>query len=675
MTAKSTPLEEALAYTVATGRCVLFVAKTAKVPLAGSHGQNDASNDVDTIIAMYPAGRPCRWAIRPDPDEVFVDTDPQNGYVEGSVELPPTETYGPTPHRGQHYVYGLNGFDGVHSAANVLKDQGVLGVDFKTESGWVVGYHQHSNGLPRANAPAWVGTAQASTASSNQRFEMPEVIALGAIDDTLMRAAFSYRATGHSEAEIVEFLAVVNRRAPDSTHVRKDFERLARSAASKPRGELPGRITHGATDDTDEDDAVDTALPDFPTDLLPPVMRALVESESKRLKIPAGMIAMPCIVAAAGAIGGARRVRTDDRIKTTSLYGAVVATVGHGKSAGIDIALEPLRSANRVRQQGRLKQLEEQRAWDQAKPSERTETRPPVAAPLCATDTTYESVTAILAQSSRGLFLDPGELNAWVGALDLYRPGGRGADRARYINIHDGREISVERKTTAPIIVLGPVVCILGGLQPALLPALNSTADGLAPRILFVFHPEMQPQHASRVPADAAVLTAWDDAITSLLHLETEDRLLPMTPEALTAWQDGYDRSVDATLAHGHGYVYSKLPDLAARIALVFTVFENLRASVVDAANVERAWKVLLDYFAAHAIAALALAPAQASQHPLVRWLERHGGSSTARDIKRAGVHGIKTDADIERVAAAGMVRIELVPGQHGPPSMRVSLP
>jgi hypothetical protein len=233
-----TPLGLALAFSIRTGRRVFFIASTAKVPLAGSHGHLDASADLETITAMYP-GPGCRWAWRPNPDELVIDTDPQNGYTDGAVDLPETETYGPTPHGGQHRVYARNGYD-VHSDA----DAGGPGVDFKTERGWLVGYHKDSNGAARVDAPAWVATAQTTRAG---RHRMPETIPEGEIDVTLTSIAGSLHNFGFSEDEIAETLSVIaDHRAPTHSHGRDDFERIARSAANWRRAGRIGEITPGA---------------------------------------------------------------------------------------------------------------------------------------------------------------------------------------------------------------------------------------------------------------------------------------------------------------------------------------------------------------------------------------------------------------------------------------------
>ena len=226
-----TPLGNALAFTVRTGRRVLFIAQTAKVPLRGSHGHLDASSDPDVIAAMYP-GPNCRAAWRPDDDELVMDTDPQNGYIVGSIDLPTTETYGPTPHGGAHFVYKRNGYD-VRQAADVR-----TGVDFKTEAGWLVLYDPFGNGVERVDAPAWVATAQTR---NRQRFTVPETIPEGEIDNTLVRIAGSLHNAGLTEDEIAETLAIIaDRRAPTHTHTASDFERIARQAANWKR--TVGRI-------------------------------------------------------------------------------------------------------------------------------------------------------------------------------------------------------------------------------------------------------------------------------------------------------------------------------------------------------------------------------------------------------------------------------------------------
>lgn len=247
----NTPLGEALAFTVATGRRVFFIASTAKVPLKGSHGHLDASADPDTIAGMYP-GSDCRWAWRPDADELVIDTDPQNGYLEGSVEFPETETYGPTPHGGQHRVYARNGYD-IHSAADVLGDA-ARGVDFKTETGWLVGYHKASNGARRAPAPAWVATAQAPREATGD-FRAADGDALiedGSRNDYLTRYA-GRESTRHTPTEVRALVRAENVRALRhpldedelSATIDKSIDRWAQPVSA-------GVVTHGKRHTADE---------------------------------------------------------------------------------------------------------------------------------------------------------------------------------------------------------------------------------------------------------------------------------------------------------------------------------------------------------------------------------------------------------------------------------------
>src|SRR5699024_9683917 len=128
-------------------RRVFFIAADRKVPLARTHGHLDASADADAIRELYPRGRRCRWAWVPDDDEIVLDTDPRNGYRDGSVDLPPTEAYD-TPGGGQHLVYRRNGFDPASGPTRFA------GLDIKTSRGFLVGYSVEGNGLARADAPA-----------------------------------------------------------------------------------------------------------------------------------------------------------------------------------------------------------------------------------------------------------------------------------------------------------------------------------------------------------------------------------------------------------------------------------------------------------------------------------------------------------------------------------------
>jgi hypothetical protein len=677
-----TPLGQALAFTVRTGRRVFFIAATAKTPLAGTHGHLDASADVDAIVAMSPDGKRCRYAWRPDPDELVIDTDPQNGYVEGSIDLPATETYGPTPHGGYHYVYARNGYD-VHSDADVLKDVGIPGVDFKTETGWLVGYHRHSNGLLRVEAPPWVATAQTRNSPDGERFAMPEILSNGSIDIELTRAAGYLRAGGFSDGEIAAVLPVVNRRAPESTHTQADFDRIARSIGSKPAGELPGVITHGqpAAEKDDDDDPVEATqtAPAFPLEVLPPSLRRLAEEAAHAGAYNPAFVAVPGLAAIGVAIGGSTVVDVQGELwhERPIIWTAVSALTGTAKSAGQKIALRPVMA---IDERLRMESKGDLNTWRVAKQAARTveakaELAPePVRKLLILRNPTAEAVGTSLESNPRGLVYAPDELATFFTSFGQYK-GGRGSDKETFLSLWDGGPYQVDRVNDGRnIFVRHPIVCVTGGMPPHRLELMRDD-DGMLERFLTSCHPDAKLTVPADEQVDPATIVAWDNLINRLHRLRyregDEPTIVPLAGAARERWRTAI-AAINARYESGAiperlrglcGKAGRHLARLALELHCAWRAEEKFDPSVIRVEDVDRA-AVIFDYFVAHAAAiyvgaenlvgTMATRGLDAAVDRAALLVRSRGGSMRRRDLQNSR-RGWRTAAEFASVLRRGV--------------------
>jgi hypothetical protein len=91
---------------------------------------------------------------------------------------------------------------------------------------------------------------------------------------------------------------------------------------------------------------------------------------------------------------------------------------------------------------------------------------------------------------ARGLLLERDVLVGWVKSMDMYRSGGKGADRQFWLPTWSNRPVSVDRKAQQgePLSVLRPFVAALGAIQPTVLPELAANReDGMLERFLLTF--------------------------------------------------------------------------------------------------------------------------------------------------------------------------------------------
>jgi hypothetical protein len=102
-------------------------------------------------------------------------------------------------------------------------------------------------------------------------------------------------------------------------------------------------------------------------------------------------------------------------------------------------------------------------------------------------DATTEELQYLLASQPRGLLYMRDELAGWLGNLDRY--GGKGGDRAFYLESYNGGEYVVDRVKNkgVPLRIARTSLAIVGGMQPdKLRAALEGPDDGLAARLIYI---------------------------------------------------------------------------------------------------------------------------------------------------------------------------------------------
>jgi hypothetical protein len=199
-------------------------------------------------------------------------------------------------------------------------------------------------------------------------------------------------------------------------------------------------------------------------------------------------------------------------------------------------------------------------------------------------DTTVEALGPILLDNWRGVLILRDELAGWLGGFDRYSKAKRGGgDAVKYIEMHGGRSVVIDRRTGEPRTLYIPraAVSIGGGVQPAILRRLMTEEhrdNGLFARILLAFPPRRPRRWTIAEPDEA--LTEEVQAVYDRLWCLTPGRdrdgesdpvIVPLTPEArdlFIAWVN----DLGAEQYHLEGDLasaWSKLEGGAARLALI----------------------------------------------------------------------------------------------------------
>jgi len=366
----------------------------------------------------------------------------------------------------------------------------------------------------------------------------------------------------------------------------------------------------------------------FPTDVFPAPARRLIEAAARSVRVDPAMVAVPCLVSMAAAIGGARVVRIKEGWSEPSIiWAAVVARSGEQKSPPLEIATEPLAEA-------------EQRLAAKD-PDQR----------VVARDITIESLSSKLKDSPRGLVLVRDELAGWFDGFRRYRS--HGSDAPAWIECFHGRRLVVDRVQRGTVRIRRAVVSVVGTIQPGIFrnyagPAL--VESGLIPRLLLVMPPR-RPRRWSDAELPQSVTAGWAELIGRLfdLPMPVDDfgdpapavsDLAPEARELFREWVNGLGAEVDRaddTLAA----MLSKLEGYVARLALVLHLARWAACEQVDAARIDHesmSRAVRLGWWFRNElerVAGLLLGdPADAERLELVDWIRQRGGVVTPRDLQ-----------------------------------------
>lgn len=405
----------------------------------------------------------------------------------------------------------------------------------------------------------------------------------------------------------------------------------------------------------------------FPTHVLPRVLARFVREAAASIGCDESFVALPMLAGLAGMIGNTRRARIKfDWSEPAVLWTVIVAESGARKSPPIDKALRPVHDmqAEAMKEfNNRLIEyklnLEEHRRKMKAYHADGAEGEPPrepekpVPKRIVVEDITTEALADRLANAPRGLRLARDELSGWIGGFDAYKPGGKGADASRWLQIHRAGVPIVDRKTgdRPTIFVRRAAVSVTGTIQPRVLGRClggEHFENGLAARLLLAMPParkrvwtdeDINPHTANSL---AAVYAELSD-----LGLAADDSPLdlPLDAGAQAAFVAFVNANGEEQFALDDDDLraaWSKLEGAAARLALVIQLVRAVTEAGVDA---ERIDKTSIDagltlsrwfgYETRRVYAAIRQGPDERAHQWLIDLIRQLDGRITPRELQR----------------------------------------
>jgi hypothetical protein len=410
----------------------------------------------------------------------------------------------------------------------------------------------------------------------------------------------------------------------------------------------------------------------FPVHALPRMLCDFVRAAARAMVCDASFLALPLLAALAAAIGSTRRVVLKRGWSEPAIvWVAIVGESGTTKTPAFKLVMRPIRDLQRQalqvyadetqRHETALAHYEKDLGqWKRAKGDSDPPERPqqPQAVRYIVSDTTVEALAPLLLANARGLLLARDELHGWLGSFDRYAGGSGGGDSAHWLSVHNGESLIVDRKTgpTKTLFVPHAYVSVCGGIQPAILHralGVEHRESGLAARLLLTCPPR-RPKHWTDADIDPAAEADLARLLARLYELQpiTGDDGQPapgyvgMTGDAKRLWVDFYNQHGQeaADLSGELAAAWSKLEGYAARLALIVHFArwaagdDSLQdAERIDADSMARA-VTLAEWFkheARRVYGVLAETDEQRDQRQLVEWIQRKGGTVTARDLQR----------------------------------------
>ena len=458
------------------------------------------------------------------------------------------------------------------------------------------------------------------------------------------------------------------------------------------------RLHEGASVEKEPEQAAtssDRQAPEmFPFEVFPAVVRRFVDQVSKATGCPTDFPAVAALVVSGAAIGAARGLCVKRGwIEQPGMYAAIVAPPGRVKTPALKAVMNPIyemqdllrqdyfAEAKRYREELEAYKQALRRAPDEIEEILREPSGPPDEPPplrhLFSTDTTVEALAVNLESNPKGVLIFRDEFTAWVRSMNQYR---RGADRQFFLSAWSNEMIKVDRKSDqgGPLVVRHPFLCVLGGLQPDMLPSLEAggAQDGFLDRLLFAYPAEQPFPGWTEEEMDEEIQHEWQMVLGRLLALEPHrPEGASDTPHVLQLSESGKEayRAFVNDLANEMNTanlpprivgVCAKLRGYAARFALVIHFLrwaageleEGWGEGCVDEEDVGRA-VALCSYFKSHAMVVhgcLKQSQEDKKVEAFLNWMERHALTETSpRDVVRANVAGIKKSSDAKRLMEA----------------------
>ncbi len=430
------------------------------------------------------------------------------------------------------------------------------------------------------------------------------------------------------------------------------------------------------------------ALPEFPTEVLPPVLREFVEAESLATQTPADLAGLLVLAVCGACI--ARRVEVvipeHDWREPINLFVTVLLESGNRKSAVFADAVKPLReieaerieaarpavarAASEARANGaRLRDLEKRAARNADVESlhEATELAaelalmPKVVSPrLIVDDATSEKLTMMLSDQGGRLASMSPEGGVFDLMAGMYSKSGM-PQFGTYLMGHSGEDLIVSRVSREEVSVKSPALTCAYAMQPQVIDGLAENAAfrgrGLLARFLYALPISwVGSREIGPPPVPEATRTAYRHVVRELSDFDGDYKLglSPAACRRLLEWEAEIEQMLgdggEMEILKDWG---SKLAGATLRLAAIMHCVEHGVAGNIGIETLEDAIE-LARYAIPHAEVVLNKMGGtddkqDADARYILKWIERNSHATfTKRDAQQHGKRRFPKATDID---------------------------
>jgi hypothetical protein len=344
-------------------------------------------------------------------------------------------------------------------------------------------------------------------------------------------------------------------------------------------------------------------VPEFPLDVLSPVLREFAVAQSRVIGACPAAMAMATLASVSAATNHGFSLKMMEHgqwYEHPRLWVLIVGDPSQKKTPEIDAATAPL---ERVQAEIYRDYKEQLRQYEAAGEDREDEDEPEPPPRHVVIDTTVQKLGEILARrgANRGLLVKRDELTGWIGEMDKYNKATRSAsDRAFWLQSWNGGHYHVDRVGRGENFIENLSVSILGGIQPDRLAELQGlTSDGLLQRFL----PVMQAEASFTLDEPADVHPYW----------ELIRRLVSLPPQRLSMTETASRKITDLRrhlfslekasggIARGFQSFIGKLAGYSGRLALVLHLTEFPDTRFIGGKVAENVHQLVVDFLIPHA--------------------------------------------------------------------------